>query len=135
MTAKEFQVKYGSKRSKRRDLNPNEMLAAQLKAEGIEFEREVMFASPRRWRMDFTLRVIVNDNFGRPWRGKRIIAVDLQGGTFARTKLGHSTGAGLQKSFEKLNEASIMGYTVLQFDTQQVRDGIALATIKRALGL
>ena len=95
-----------------------ETLALHLRAEGIAFKREVRFAKPRKWRFDFILLM-------------RGVAVEVDGGLWVQGR--HSRGAGMEKDFEKLNEAAILGWHVLRFSTEMVKDGTAIATIKRAL--
>ena len=100
------------------------MLAFQLRAAGIVFEREVQFAKPRRWRFDFVL-------FGGPRGGE--IAAEIDGGTWIGGR--HVTGSGYAADVAKANAAVIRGFGVLRFTPEMVESGIALATIERALDL
>ena len=63
-------------------------------------EREYKFHPTRRWRFDFA------------WPGLWV-AVEVHGGTFTGGR--HSRGIGQASDFEKFNEASRMGWTVLHF--------------------
>ena len=80
------------------------------------------------------------------------LAVEVDGATFA-AKGRHSSGAGLNKDYEKVNEAAIMGIRVLHFDHRMImpprkhrqpaktaaearrreRDGTAVEIIRRAV--
>jgi len=90
-----------------------ELLALHLKAERIPFDREVMLAKPRKWRVDFLL--------------PRNIIVEVEGGTWGVSR--HTTGAGYAKDLEKYNRLSILGYTVLRYTTDQVIKGLAINEI------
>lgn len=93
-------------------------LAFHLKCHKIEFEREVVFAPPRKWRFDFVLK-------------QSPIAIEVNGGTWAAGR--HNRGSSILAEYEKLNQAAISGYRVLQFTTQQVVCGAAIDTIRRAI--
>jgi len=94
-----------------------ETLAFQLRAVGIPFEREVVFAPPRRWRFDFT----IGD----------FLAVEIDGGAFSGGR--HTTGDGFRRDLEKANAAVLAGWRVLHFLPEQVDNGSALALVERAL--
>lgn len=100
-------------------LTPNGMLARQLEEAGIAHLREFKFMSDRKWRFDFCL-------------AEQLYAVEVNGGIWTGGR--HVRPAALQREYEKLNEAAIMGYKVLIVTPQDVKDGSALALIKRALG-
>lgn len=71
-------------------------------------EREVQFHPTRKWRLDFA------------WLKQRV-AVEIQGGTFLKGKTGHSSGVGIQRDCEKGNAATLLGWRVLHFTTQDLR--------------
>ena len=60
---------------------------------------EVRVCPERRWRFDWA------------WIGKRV-AVEVNGGIFARIRGRHSRGAGQLKDWEKLNHAQKLGWRV-----------------------
>lgn len=96
-----------------------DMLAQQIEWAGLpEPTREYAFAKPRRWRFDFAFLGVV--------------AVEVDGGT--RTGGRHVRGDGFEADCEKLNEAALMGWTVLRVTGAMVEDGRALRLIQRALG-
>lgn len=100
-----------------------ELLAVQLKAAGIEFEREVRFAPDRKFRFDF----VVGDHYGtQGW-----IGVECDGGSWVKGR--HARGSGIEKDNEKMNLAVELGWRVLRYTMAQIRDGSALAQIERCL--
>ena len=100
---------------------PEDLLAFQLRAVGITFEREVRFAPPRRWRADFLIHT--RDGSG--------LLIEIDGGAFSGGR--HTTGDGFRRDIEKSNAAVLAGWRVLHFLPEHVTDGVALATIERAL--
>lgn len=80
------------------------------------YERQFQFAKHlgRRWAADFC------------WVAEKLI-VEVDGGTFSGGR--HVTGAGYHKDLEKLNRATMLGFSQLRFDSVMVRDGTALAVI------
>jgi very-short-patch-repair endonuclease len=82
------------------------------------WEREYRFCD-RRWRFDFA------------WPAGKRLAVEVDGATWINGR--HTRGKGYEKDCEKLNEAAILGWKILRFTTDMVRDGRAIDTIQRAL--
>ena len=96
-----------------------DQFALQLRAAGLpDPKREYRFHGSRRFRADFC------------WPAFRVIA-ECNGGTYQH--MGHSTGEGLHRDYEKLNAAQLMGYVALQFDRRMIEDGSALAAVCDAL--
>jgi hypothetical protein len=95
-----------------------ELLALELKvAKWPPPVREYRFCEGRKWRFDFSWVDI-------------LLAVEVQGGT-QWGKSDHSKGAGIERDYEKLNTAQLLGWTVLQFSTAMVKDGRAIQTLSR----
>ena len=92
----------------------SQMSAAGLPAPITEFQ----FHPFRKWKADMCYP-------------ERKLIIEVMGGTYAH--MGHSTGQGIHRDYEKANEAQLLGYTYLQFDRQMIEDGKALNTIKRSL--
>ena len=90
-----------------------------LDREGISYEREFVFASPRKWRADFHI-------------GARLL-VEVEGVTSYGAIGRHQSAKGYAKDCEKYNAAAILGYTVLRFTTGMVNDGSASKTIQEYL--
>src|SRR5262245_9178318 len=72
-------------------------------------EAEHVFAPPRKWRL------------GLAWP-ERYLAVEIHGGNFKQGA--HVQGARLRREYEKLNEAALKGWVVLQVLPEQVTDGV-----------
>lgn len=81
-------------------------------------EREYKFHVKRKWRFDFA------------WPELKI-AAECEGGTWTRGA--HSRGQHYASDCEKYNEAALLGWRVLRFTTDMVKDGAALKTLKCAL--
>jgi very-short-patch-repair endonuclease len=93
-----------------------ESLAFQLKALGIEFEREYRWNKTRRWRADFKVADFL---------------VEIEGGAFNG---GHRRGVEANKDCERSNDAVMRGWAVLRFTPYMVETGEAVETICAALG-
>jgi very-short-patch-repair endonuclease len=87
-----------------------EMLALELKAAGLAFEREYRFHPDRRWRFDFAFPI-------------QQIAVEVEGGTWVNGR--HNRASGIEDDMEKYNEATQLGWSVLRFPARSVKDGTA----------
>ena len=99
------------------------LLAAQLETAGItHFEREWRFHPTRKWRFDFAFPHMCPP-----------LAIEVHGGTWSRGH--HVRGRGFENDCEKNTAAVLLGWRVLQFTGDQVRDGRAIDTIIEALEL
>ena len=101
---------------------PNEFeakLARELKTLKIEFEQEFEFHPKRKWRADFHLV------------GKKIL-VEVEGGIWSGGR--HTRGKGYIGDMEKYNAATMMGYQVIRFSTDQVKSGLAIQKIEMMVG-
>ena len=109
---------------------PERTLETQLTAAGVTgWEREVTFHPVRRWLADFLFR-------------DAMLIVEVEGGTYTHGRMGrngramksrHLTPTGFRDDCIKYAEATLLGYRVFRFDTQQVDDGTALRYIEAAL--
>lgn len=102
---------------------PNEFeakLARELKTLKIEFEQEFEFHPKRKWRADFHLV------------GKKIL-VEVEGVIWSGGR--HTRGKGYIGDMEKYNAATMMGFQVLRFSTDQVKSGHAIQQIEKMVGL
>jgi very-short-patch-repair endonuclease len=96
-----------------------ELMALHIRAERLPApEREHVFHPTRKWRFDFA------------WPAPYRIAVECEGGIHSGGR--HVRASGFKADAEKYNEAALLGWRVLRFATEQVRDGTAIATLKRA---
>ena len=99
----------------------NDLFALQLASLKLpKPEREWVFGRPRLFRFDFAWPV-------------RLIAVEINGGIWARGGAGHSHPKGILRDYEKLNLAASLGWRVWQFTTDEVRSGAASLAIAKAL--
>ena len=101
---------------------PNEFeakLARELKTLKIEFEQEFEFHPKRKWRADFHLV------------GKKIL-VEVEGAIWSGGR--HTRGKGYIGDMEKYNAATMMGYQVIRFSTDQVKSGHAIQQIEKMVG-
>ncbi len=79
---------------------------------------EYRFHATRRWRLDWA------------WPDQRL-AVEQEGGIFIRGR--HTRGVGVLKDFEKYNALAVMGWRLLRFSPQQIRNGEAFWVVQAAL--
>ena len=101
---------------------PNEFeakLARELKTLKIEFEQEFEFHPKRKWRADFHLV------------DKKIL-VEVEGGIWTGGR--HTRGKGYIGDMEKYNAATMMGFQVIRFSTDQVKSGHAIQQIEKMVG-
>lgn len=112
------------------------LLSVQLEQAGIPFEREFVFAPPRKWRSDFR---ITTGWMVRNSQGSLVeieddqLLVEIDGGGYVAGR--HGRGKGIEDDAEKQSAAAILGYRVIRATPAQVEDGRALLWIRRALGL
>ena len=95
------------------------ILSQHLRTLKIEFEQEFKFHPTRKWRADFHLK------------GKKIL-VEVEGGIWSNGR--HTRGKGYLGDLEKCNEATMMGYQVIRFSTEQVKSGKAIEQIEKMVG-
>lgn len=101
---------------------PNEFeakLARELKTLKIKFEQEFYFHPERKWRADFHLI------------DKKIL-VEVEGGIWSGGR--HTRGKGYLGDMEKYNAATMMGFQVIRFSTDQVKSGHAIQQIEMMVG-
>ncbi|QQN89411.1 MULTISPECIES: DUF559 domain-containing protein [Acinetobacter] len=101
---------------------PNEFeakLARELKTLKIKFEQEFYFHPDRKWRADFHLI------------DKKIL-VEIEGGIWSGGR--HTRGKGYLGDIEKYNAATMMGFQVIRFSTDQVKSGHAIQQIEKMVG-
>ena len=101
---------------------PNEFeakLAKELKTLKIDFEQEFKFHPDRKWKADFHLV------------DKKIL-VEVEGGIWSGGR--HTRGKGYLGDLEKYNAATMMGFQVIRFSTDQVKSGHAIQQIEKMVG-
>jgi very-short-patch-repair endonuclease len=87
------------------------------------WQSEVKFHQLRKWQFDFVL-----GQDGEPLH----IAVEIEGGIWAAGR--HTRGAGYQKDLDKYNAATIRGWRVLRFSTEDIMRGRAKAFLAEHIG-
>lgn len=104
-------------------------MAAKPRHSGISFPKlcrhlgfaepvpEYRFAPPRRWRFDYAFV-------------KSLVAVEVEGGVFARVQGRHARGAGYRADLEKYNTAASLGWRVLRVLPEQLEDAQTWAYLK-----
>ena len=90
-------------------------LIQQLKTLKIEFEQEFQFHTTRKWRADFHIK-------------NTKLLIEVEGGIWSGGR--HTRGKGYIGDMEKYNAATMMGYQVLRFSTEQVTSGFAIKQIE-----
>jgi hypothetical protein len=105
------------------------LLVTQLRGRGYAALPEVRFHPERKWRIDVALTNRLDGQ--EPSAKPCAIAVEINGGAFSRGR--HVRGDGFVKDMEKLNAMTVLGWRILQFTPQQVRDGSAIALIRSCL--
>ena len=99
------------------------LLAAQIQTARLpKPETEYRFHPTRRWRFDFAFPHLIPP-----------LAIEVHGGTWSRGR--HTRGKGFEGDCDKSNAAVLLGWRVLQFTGDQVRDGRAIDVIVEALKL
>jgi len=83
-------------------------MAVLLKQNGYKFEQQYRFCE-RKWKFDFVLKPI-----------KRKIAIEINGGIWIKGK--HTYGQSYIKDLEKLNQAQLLGWKVLQYTPENLTD-------------
>ena len=99
---------------------PEELLAWQLRAEGLTFDREHRFHESRMWRLDF-------------WFAGAKLAVEIDGGGWVGGK--HGRGDGIERDCEKASHIAMAGHRLMRVTPGQIKRGEALKWILVALGL
>ena len=79
---------------------------------------EYHFAKPRKWRADYA------------WPLHKVM-LEVNGGVWTQGR--HNRGAGAIADQEKLSEAAILGWRVLYAIPDDLRNGVALGRVMRAL--
>lgn len=79
---------------------------------------ELKFCKTRQWRFDIA------------WT-QHMIAVEAEGGTWTQGR--HTSGKGFEQDCEKYNTATLLGWKVFRFTSNQIKSGSAIQTILQAL--
>jgi very-short-patch-repair endonuclease len=85
----------------------------------LYFLAEHPFHTTRKWRLDYYL----------PDKG---IAIEIEGGIWSRGR--HTRGKGFQADLDKYNHATMLGYRLLRFSSEDVLRGRAKAFLAEWTG-
>ena len=96
------------------------LMEQHLKSERLIYVKEFRFHPARMWRADFA--------FTAP--GQRLL-LEVDGATWTGGR--HTRGDGYAKDCEKGAEAAALGWRTIHVTGDQVKSGLALAWLKRAL--
>ncbi len=108
---------------KRHGTDYNQLLEQQVLERHPDWPRpvrELIIPGPRKFRFDLAFPT-------------HKVLVEIQGGIWARKKLGHNTGSGITRDCNKANYALLSGWHLLLFIPQDIFSGIAVDTIEQAL--
>lgn len=95
------------------------LLMGEIKREKLPMPvPEHRFDKVRRWRFDLA------------WPDLKI-GLEVDGAVYAQGR--HTRGKGYEADTEKFNEAVLQGWRVLRYSTGQVKQGIPILDLKRAL--
>ena len=97
-----------------------ETLAFQMRAVGIDYDREIRFHPTRQWRFDFGIK-------------KLRIGIECEGLTNPKMKSRHTTNSGYRADCVKYNAAALEGWYVLRFTWDTIRNGQALTIIEKMI--
>lgn len=96
-------------------------LATRIKQMGLPApQRQYQFHPDRKWAFDFAWPSLM-------------LAVEVDGGTYMDGEGYHSSGQYLARQYERDNEATLMGWRILRFDTKQVTSDDAMGVLERAI--
>jgi len=93
-------------------------LALHMRVEKLNPKTEYKFSINRRWRADFAFPC-------------SMILIECEGGIYTNGR--HTRGSGFEKDCEKYSTAAAMGWLVLRFTHDQIKNGMAIRLIKEAL--
>lgn len=98
-------------------------LLRQIKAANLSAPvRQFKFHPTRRWKADFAWTCM-----------HPAILCEVDGGVYSGGR--HTRGAGFEADIFKLNEAAMLGFSVLRFTPSMIKSGYALETLCRRIPL
>ena len=67
------------------------------------------------------------------WYKDELVAVEIQGGIYARGKMGHHSATGINRDCEKIVLAQLCGVLIIPVTSDHIKAGKALDWIERAM--
>ena len=98
------------------------LMRQHLSELGHPFEKEYGFCAPRRWRFDWAL---FHFNISKR------CGIEIEGGAWTQGR--HTRGSGFVKDMDKYNKAACLGWSILRFTPDQIRNGEDIPVIKEWL--
>lgn len=95
-----------------------ETFALHCKANKLNVVREHKFHPTRRWKFDFAFP-------------DAMLAIEAEGGIWSNGR--HTRGSGYVADLEKYNQAVLLGWRVLRFDSKSIKTGEAIKLTLQAL--
>jgi hypothetical protein len=96
-----------------------------------EPERQFRFHPTRKWRFDYAYPTwSASETRLRNTAGEGL-AIEVDGGSWSDGR--HTRGSGYAADCEKLNEAALLGWTVIRVTCAHIKSGEAIAWIRRGL--
>lgn len=98
-------------------------------------QRQYRFHTERKWKADFAWPLLHTHNI---YEELSIIdlMLEVNGGTYIRgsNRGAHSRGPRQREDYEKWSEASLLGWTLILVDSVDVRKGVHIDRVLRAMG-
>jgi len=88
-------------------MSPELILESILDELKLWYEKEYRFNPERRWRADYCLT-------------SRNVLIEIEGAVFQNGR--HTRGTGFSNDCQKYNSAALLGYKVLRYTTNQIKD-------------
>lgn len=110
-----------------------DLLELHLRADKIEYQREVKCIPGRNFRFDFMAGGRINGSSVVYTEKYAPVLVEVQGGVWLKGRSAHSSGEGLTRDAEKLSLAAVNHFRTIVVTPAQVKSGQAIAWIKQAL--
>jgi hypothetical protein len=110
--AREQAFREDAKVTQSRDFLENKFMSTWMRLGGWELVAQYKFHPTRRWRFDFANTSLM-------------VAFEIQGGIYA-AQSGHRSFEGVQRDYEKLNAATLLGWRVFQVTSKMMKDEILL---------
>lgn len=110
-----------------------EKVASDLKALGLMdgCKRQYRFHPERKWLADFAWPVVE-----LKYAGQISLMLEVNGGTYIKgnRRGAHSRGPRQREDYCKWTEASLLGWTLILVDSVDVKKGIHVERVLRAMG-